>query len=503
MAHGFVTPVKLSGTSEDSQLQSDFNEIITVSNVPSFGLKFYQEPHEELEVFTGGTGTVISNQQNATLTVSSGTALNAYGLARSRRFQVYEPGRKQVVRFSALFSSPTQQNSLQRAGFANQENAIGFGYNGKRFGVVRRTGGLAQIVSLQITSPSTLAGDVLITLAGVAGFTPVPYTVALTALGSVEEDAAEIAADAQFNAGIWNAEAIGDTVYFSKRSVDAINDVPSFADVSSNAAGVITQDRAGVDNTDFWYYQQDWNGDKFDGTGPSKMVLDPQKFNLYTIAFEWFGVGNIQWSIYNPELSAFTLAHTERIANQTIVTTLLNPNMQVEFSAASLGSTTDVSVSCACFATFGEGAGNRITNPLRSHAHRASIGTTETALLILKGAQVHQNKVALIEHDIERLALAATVAGNRFGTFRIYANPTITSLPLWTSITNSSALVSDSAITWTGGTEIGSLVLAANNSEILDTTTLGYEFSRTTTILVTGQASASTIEMSVSAIFRN
>lgn len=502
MAHGFVTPVKLSGASEDSQLQSDFNEIITVSNVANFGLKFYQSAHEEIESFVGASGSVTENQQDATLTVASGTTVNGYGLARTRRFQVYEPGRKQTVRFSAKFSPPTQ-NSLQRAGFANQENAIGFGYDGKNFGVVRRTGGLVQIVTLQITSPSTLAGDVLITLAGVVGFTPVPYTVGITALGTVEEDAAEIALDPQFNAGIWNAEAIGDTVYFSKRSIDVVNDAPIFADVSSNAAGIITQTRLGVDNTDFWFYQKEWNQDPLDGTGPSKMIFNPQFFNLFTVAFEWFGVGNIQWSIYDPSKSSFTLVHTEQIANISSGVSLLNPNMQVEYVAASLGSTTNISISSACLATFGEGAGNRITNPLRSHQATNTIGVTETPILLLKSSQVHSNKVALFDHEIERLTLAVAASGNRFGTFNVYSNPTFTSLVEWEQCTDSAAIKSESTPTFTGGNLIGAFVLSANTSQIIDTSLLGYGFSRTTIFMITGTASSSTVEMSTSVIFRN
>lgn len=43
--------------------------------------------------------------------------------------------------------------------------------------------------------------------------------------------------------------------------------------------------------------QAAWNVDKMDGTGPSGVTLDVTKGNIYELAFQWLGVGSVQYII--------------------------------------------------------------------------------------------------------------------------------------------------------------------------------------------------------------
>ncbi len=43
-------------------------------------------------------------------------------------------------------------------------------------------------------------------------------------------------------------------------------------------------------------YRKDWNGDKLDGNGPSKITANPQAQQLVNIEYEWYGAGQIVFS---------------------------------------------------------------------------------------------------------------------------------------------------------------------------------------------------------------
>lgn len=42
-------------------------------------------------------------------------------------------------------------------------------------------------------------------------------------------------------------------------------------------------------------YQEDWNQDRMDGSGPSGVVLDPGTFQLGVIEYEWYGSGRVKF----------------------------------------------------------------------------------------------------------------------------------------------------------------------------------------------------------------
>ena len=49
---------------------------------------------------------------------------------------------------------------------------------------------------------------------------------------------------------------------------------------------------------DTYIWQEDWNFDKLDGTGKSKMVIDVTKDNLYWIDVQWLGAGRTRFGVY-------------------------------------------------------------------------------------------------------------------------------------------------------------------------------------------------------------
>ena len=57
----------------------------------------------------------------------------------------------------------------------------------------------------------------------------------------------------------------------------------------------------GQNQTNNFIPSSSFNIDKLDGTGPSRLILDPQKGNVYQIGFQYLGFGNAKFQIEDPE----------------------------------------------------------------------------------------------------------------------------------------------------------------------------------------------------------
>jgi hypothetical protein len=71
--------------------------------------------------------------------------------------------------------------------------------------------------------------------------------------------------------------------------------------------------------------QADWNGDKLDGTGPSKITLDLTKAQIYWMDLEWLGVGSVRMGfvINGQFIVCHTFNHANIIASTYITTASL------------------------------------------------------------------------------------------------------------------------------------------------------------------------------------
>jgi len=85
------------------------------------------------------------------------------------------------------------------------------------------------------------------------------------------------------------------------------------------------------------------------------MVLDPQKGNVFQIAFQYLGFGNATFSVENPETGHFVDMHTIKNTNSRITPVLKNPNVSVLATSANIGGTTSKKLKTASMAGFIEG----------------------------------------------------------------------------------------------------------------------------------------------------
>ena len=72
--------------------------------------------------------------------------------------------------------------------------------------------------------------------------------------------------------------------------------------------------------------QDNWNGDKMDGTGPSGRVIDVTKTQILAIDFEWLGVGDVRCGFFND--GQFVVCHTfhnDNVQTEVYMTTAILP----------------------------------------------------------------------------------------------------------------------------------------------------------------------------------
>lgn len=132
-------------------------------------------------------------------------------------------------------------------------------------------------------------------------------------------------------------------------------------------------------NNDLWIPQNSWNRDKLDGNGPSGMILDPTKGNVYKIQYKWLGFGNIKFYIENTENGSFALVHAIEYSNFQTIASLQNSSLQLWAEAKNNLNNSNIKLQTSCMAAFTEGDLN-CDIPLRHSIKTPQISLNATNL---------------------------------------------------------------------------------------------------------------------------
>lgn len=385
---------KLSGPTIAGQVTA-FGEPLAISPTAVIQLDaIYGTTTDVIQTYSNGTGS-SAGSTNQIFRVESGTTQGGYGVLRSKRFMRYRPGQGIVTRFTAAFTQGVA-GSLQFAGLANQENRVAFGYDGDRFGIVRSTGGKATILLMTITTAPNATQTATITLNGV------PYTVALS------NTSAEVAVQTIVNRvggyGGWLIQQTDGAALWLAPTLGPMNGTFSFTS-TGNATATFTVKQAGVAQTNYWTYQEDWNIDRMDGsntidTNPSGMTLDPTKLNVYQIAMRWLGVGAISYALEDQASGTLVYVHREHYTNQHNTPHIANPSFKITYGAYNTTNTTNLTVTGASM--YGAVEGTIFQNELTR-----AYGTSKNNL-----AQNQLHHLMTIKNSVVTNGLAGANNGN-------------------------------------------------------------------------------------------
>lgn len=358
---------------------------------------------DNVETFnaTGGTVGTETNMFKCT----TGTNVGGYGVIRSKRPTIYREGQGLMARFTALFDSNAVANSLQFAGLFNVQDTIAFGYRGADFGILFDNYGAQEIRELDITGSGN--GTLDLTLNSVT------YNVPITT-GTAAHNAYEIEAWMNANQSIWDAEQVDDKVLFRNKNAATATGTYSIGG-SSGLTGNITQIAAGAAKTASTILEADWNGES--------VSFDKTKGNVYMIKVSYLGYGPISFFILDSDDGTFKRVHTIKYQNNYTQPSISNRALKVGWTAASLGSTTDLTVRGASAGTFIEG---KSVLAAESHAQinsNAGVGQTFEAVLTIKALESFGGKAML--GRISLTGLEVSTDSTKEVIFKICKNATL------------------------------------------------------------------------------
>lgn len=459
---------------------SAFNEILTAELTPVFQNDFSYNINPELWEYklNGGTATIDSNR----LKMSTGAAANQSAILESKVPIKYHSGQGACVRFAALFTTGVA-GSEQYVGFGDGADGFGFKYSGATFGVCRRHGGSPEIRTLTITTASTTAENITVTLDGDA-----IATIAVTASGVISTTANEIAAGDYSGVGTgWKATAVGDTVVFT--SYESAVKTGTYSIAGTTVVGTFAQTVAGVAFTDEFVAQAAWNSDKANGV-KTLPTIDWTKGNVFQIRYQWLGFGMISYWVENPDTGKLVCVHKIKYANANTTPSINNPTLPMCIAAANTTNTTDMVVYCSSVGSFTEGkvGGERLHHGIS--VTTAGI-TTEAPVLTIRNKEVYQGKLNRSMVGLEFASLATE--GTKTVRARFYLNQVLTGTSFSDISANSSTVEYDNAATAsTGGSEQLAIGLAKSDSEVIALTGTKFSLRPGDTLTVTAQSSSST-----------
>lgn len=386
-----------------------FGELAIAELTPAIQIQFPVNINPVILEDRSNNGTL--SVENNMAKVSTGAGTNQSGGLQTIESIQYHPGQGTLNRFTSIFTTGVT-GATQTIGIGDSSDGFFFGYNGADFGILRRRGGAPEIRTLTVTTGSTTAENITITLDGDA-----KTDVAVTVGSSASETANEIADADYSNLGKgWKAHADGDaTVRFE--SFDSSSRTGTYSlSSATTAVGTFAQTLSGVAATEVWVLQTAWNLDNADGTGVLP-VIDFTKGNVFEIRYQWLGFGPAYFYIENPSTGEYINVHTIRYANTATVPSIANPNLPLCISAENTSNTSDIVMFCGSMAAFVEG------KALNTHFHRGAdtdysgIGTTETPIMTLHNKEIFQSKK---NHTLIKLILLVMNAeGTKPSTLRI------------------------------------------------------------------------------------
>lgn len=365
--------------------KSSFGDFMSESVEPINQISAQYGILDNIETYTATGGTVSTSDNMYVCT--TGTSIGGYGVIRTKRPTVYREGQGLMARFTAIFDSGAVANSLQFAGLFNVQDTLAFGYRGTDFGIIHDNYGAQEIRELEITTAGN--GTLTLTLNSVA------YNIPITT-GTEAHNAYEIEAWMTANQSAWDAEQVGDVVIFRNRNAATASGTYSVS--GAGLAGTFTQVIAGAAKTETTILEANWNGES--------VTFDKTKGNVFMIKISYLGFGPISFFIMDSTDGVFKRVHTIVYQNNYIKPSLSNRSLKVGWTAASLGSTTDLTVKGASAATFIEG---RSTLTSLSHAQsneNSSVGSSFEAVLTIKGLESFGGKAMLGRVIIQRLIVS-------------------------------------------------------------------------------------------------
>ena len=192
--------------------------------------------------------------------------------------------------------------------------------------------------------------------------------------------------------------------------------------------------------------QDNWNGDKLDGTGDSGYTLDLTKAQILWMDFEWLGVGSVRCGfIINGE---YIVCHTYTNANEITSVYMTTATLPVRYEITNTATTASASsMTQICSSVVSEGGYEQYSfgHVARRTTALATINTTFKPLVSIRLAPTRLGAVVMPQ----RVQVLPTTSQNY--EVALVRNPTLTGAS-WTATSSNNVEMDVTATAVTGGT---------------------------------------------------
>lgn len=203
--------------------------------------------------------------------------------------------------------------------------------------------------------------------------------------------------------------------------------------------------------------RSDWNGDKLDGYGPSRKVLDISKTQIGFIDFEWLGVGTVRFGWFLDGVP--TVVHSVNNSNTLPVVYMSTPNLPCRYSIENdgTGPASEFDQICCTVITEG-GAQHRGIDKYESTGTTAIQCNTIGTKYVICGIRL---KSTALDAQIDITSISAMAGTSDDYEWELLLNPTLAASVTFNDVANSSIQFAvgegsnPSTSTVTGGTRLG------------------------------------------------
>ena len=230
----------------------------------------------------------------------------------------------------------------------------------------------------------------------------------------------------------------GDRVDGIKKSFGSFDDDNGyFFQMSGSSFGVVLRKTINGVRTDAFISQSTWNLDKMNGSGPSGNILDTTKAQIYTMDYEWLGVGRIRYGVVQKGI----LIYVHEITNYNSLDTvyLRNPNLPIRHEISTHKNTTTGSLMTQiCSTVISEGGFNDTGKRVVITSNNgATIGSSEYGAVLFVRYNSSTSKCAQIIPEQLDLLIKPGNSSTFAGRWELLVNPTVTNAVTYNNVSGS------------------------------------------------------------------
>lgn len=265
-----------------------------------------------------------------------------------------------------------------------------------------------------------------------------------------------------WRAGFYDDTVDKDTVTYPNQQAEGNGLFWEFDDTNGWAVVIRNQD---ADNR---IAQANWNGDRLDGSGPSGLLIDETKGNIFWIDFEWLSLGNVRFGIFHKGVRY--ICHQEDHTNIGVGPYMQRASLPVRSEIINSTGGPSRQSRFICCSVISHGGYNPlgIVKSANTGITAQSIGTTPECIIAFRLQQPYNRRSIKLLHASALCSSAANALAE------VFVNPTFTGSPTWTTVGGGSGVeyTTDQAVDITGLDPIDSSYMS-NNNDYVDLRDLG------------------------------